>query len=554
MSDLSKQITEELRLKIDSYQPELEIRNTGQVIDAGDGIARVSGLADVRSQELIEFDNGVLGIAFNLEADSVGIIILGDYGGITEGMTVRTTGRIASVPVGNGLIGRVVNALGEPIDGKGRIGYDHFRPIERIAPGVVARQDVDTPVQTGIIAIDSMIPIGRGQRELIIGDRQTGKTAIAIDTIINQKGKNLLCIYVAIGQKKAAVARTMSILERYGAMDHTVVVVAAADESAALQYIAPYSGVAIGEEFMETGRDALVVFDDLSKHAWAYRQVSLLLRRPPGREAYPGDVFYLHSRLLERAARLADKYVIVSKNFWAPIAKEKDAIDGKVYDGPRSNHDAEQARQKLENADTFKVVRVQGSGGSLTALPIIETLLGDVSAYVPTNVISITDGQIYLESSLFNAGIRPGINVGISVSRVGGSAQTKAIRQVAGRLRLDMASYRELAAFAQFGSDLDRTTQALLNRGQHQQEILKQPQYEPFSLANEVILLYAGSMGFSDQIAIDRMRSWKIDLLRFMEMTYPEIVEDISAKKQISKETEVKLRQALHTFNAGWLE
>ncbi len=315
MSDLTKQITEELRLKIDAYQPGLEVRDTGSVLEAGDGIARVSGLANVRSQELVEFANGVQGIAFNLEQESIGVIIMGDYDDITEGMSVRTTGRIASVPVGNGLIGRVVNALGEPIDGKGNIPHDHYRPIERIAPGVVARQDVDTPVQTGIIAIDGMMAIGRGQRELIIGDRQTGKTAIAIDTIINQKGKNLICIYVAIGQKKAAVARTIALLERFGAMDHTIVVVAAADESAALQYIAPYSGVAIGEEFMESGRDALVVFDDLSKHAWAYRQVSLLLRRPPGREAYPGDVFYLHSRLLERAARLADQYVIVSKNF-----------------------------------------------------------------------------------------------------------------------------------------------------------------------------------------------------------------------------------------------
>jgi F-type H+/Na+-transporting ATPase subunit alpha len=482
----------------------------------------------------------------------VGVIVMGDYSKVSQGMSVRATGRIASVPVGDGLIGRVVNALGEPIDGKGAIPFKHYRPVERIAPGVIARQDVDAPVQTGIIAIDSMIPIGRGQRELIIGDRQTGKTAIAIDTIINQKGKNLLCIYVAIGQKKAAVARTLGILERNGAMEHTVVVMAAADESAALQYIAPYAGTAIGEEFMETGRDALVVFDDLSKHAWAYRQVSLLLRRPPGREAYPGDVFYLHSRLLERSARMANQYVIVSKNFWAPVAGKTDALDGKVYDGPRSFHDADQSRQQLENPDTYKVVKVQGSGGSLTALPIIETLLGDVSAYVPTNVISITDGQIYLESNLFNAGIRPAINVGISVSRVGGSAQTKAMRQVAGRLRMDMASYRELAAFAQFGSDLDKTTQSLLNRGQHQQEILKQPQYEPYSLASQVLLLFAGANGFADGIAVEKMRTWKAEMLRFMEMTYPEIVEDITAKQQITPETQAKLREALGTFNAGW--
>ncbi|MFM8426961.1 MAG: F0F1 ATP synthase subunit alpha, partial [Chloroflexota bacterium] len=350
----------------------------------------------------------------------------------------------ASVPVGDAMIGRVVNALGEPIDGKGPIATTGFRPIERIAPGVVERQDVDTPVQTGIKSIDSMIPIGRGQRELIIGDRQTGKTAVAIDAIINQKGKGMVCIYVAIGQKKAAIARTLGILEKYGAMEHTIIVVASADESAALQYIAPYAGTAIGEEFMETGRDALIIYDDLSKHAWAYRQVSLLLRRPPGREAYPGDVFYLHSRLLERSARLANQFVVTKKDFSADLADVKDGVDGKVYSGPLSKHEAEEAAKAM--GDGFKAVKVKGTGGSLTSLPIIETLLGDVSAYIPTNVISITDGQIYLESNLFNAGIRPAVNVGISVSRVGGDAQTKAMKQVAGRLRLDMAAYRELAA------------------------------------------------------------------------------------------------------------
>src|SRR5512132_1602277 len=420
MTDLIKQITGDLQKQIEGFEPELSISDIGTVNEAVDGIARVHGLDNVRAQELVQFANGVMGTAFNLEKDSVGVIIMGDYAGITEGMSVRATGRIASVPVGDAMIGRVVNALGEPVDAKGPIATTGFRPIERIAPGVIQRQDVDTPVQTGIKSIDAMIPVGRGQRELLIGDRQTGKTAIAIDTIINQKGKDLVCIYVAIGQKKAAVARTVGILERNGAMDHTIVVVAAADESAALQFIAPYSGCAIGEEFMETGRDALIIYDDLSKHAWAYRQVSLLLRRPPGREAYPGDVFYLHSRLLERAARLANNR----------------------------------------------------GGGSLTALPIIETLLGDISAYVPTNVISITDGQIYLETNLFNAGIRPAVNVGLSVSRVGGSAQIKAMRQVAGTLKLELAQYRELAAFAQFGSDLDKATQAQLNRGKRLVEIL----------------------------------------------------------------------------------
>ncbi len=437
-------------------------------------------------------------------------------------MEVRSTGRIASVPVGDGLVGRVVNALGEPIDGKGPIKFQQYRPIERIAPGVVARKDVDTPVQTGFKAIDSMIPIGRGQRELIIGDRQTGKTAMAIDTIINQKGKDLFCIYVAIGQKKAAVARTVAILERFGAMEYTIVVVAAADEPAALQYIAPYAGCAMGEEFMETGRDALVIYDDLSKHAWAYRQVSLLLRRPPGREAYPGDIFYLHSRLLERAARLADQFVIVTKDFDGDLAERVGWQWMARSTAARWRmHDAEQALKAMENPDDYKVVKVRGSGGSLTALPIIETLLGDVSAYVPTNVISITDGQIYLENNLFYAGIRPAVNVGLSVSRVGGDAQTKAMKQVAGRLRLDMAAFRELAAFAQFGSDLDKSTQAQLNRGQHLQEILKQPQYEPMSLENQVMVIFAGTKGFADKVPLERMRAWEQALLRFMETSLP---------------------------------
>ncbi len=552
MTDLIKQITGDLQKQIEGFEPELSISDIGTVIEAGDGIARVHGLANVKAQELVQFANGVMGTAFNLEKDSVGVIVMGDYTGIIEGMIVRATGRIASVPVGDGIIGRVVNALGEPIDGKGPIATTGFRPIERIAPGVVQRQDVDTPVQTGIKSIDAMIPVGRGQRELIIGDRQTGKTAIAIDTIINQKDKDLTCIYVAIGQKKAAIARTVGILERAGAMEHTIIVVAAADESAALQYIAPYSGCAIGEEFLETGRDALIIYDDLSKHAWAYRQVSLLLRRPPGREAYPGDVFYLHSRLLERAARLANKYVIVRKDFSGPFASDKDGVDGKVYTGPIAKDEAEEARQQMRNADDYKLVKVRGTGGSLTALPIIETLLGDVSAYVPTNVISITDGQIYLETNLFNAGIRPAVNVGISVSRVGGDAQTKAMKQVAGRLRLDMAAYRELAAFALMASDLDKATQQQLGRGQRMQEILKQPQYDPMSLTHQVIVLFAGTNGYADSVPLANMPHWQTDLIKFMESSHPEIGRDILEKKMITDSTRANLSKALNAFLHSW--
>jgi len=552
MSDLITQITGDLQKQIEGFNPELGISDIGVVLEAGDGIARVKGLANVKAQELVQFSNGVMGTAFNLEKDSVGVIVMGAYDGIVEGMTVRGTNRIASVPVGDALIGRVVNALGEPIDGKGPIATTGFRPVERIAPGVVYRQDVDTPVQTGIKSIDAMIPVGRGQRELIIGDRQTGKTAIAIDTIINQNGKDLICIYVAIGQKKAAVARTLGILEKAGAMDHTIIVVAAADESAALQYIAPYSGTSIGEEFMESGRDALIIYDDLSKHAWAYRQVSLLLRRPPGREAYPGDVFYLHSRLLERSARLANKYVIVKKDFKDAMASEKDGVDGKVYTGPISKDEAEEARKHMSDVDNHKIIKVAGTGGSLTSLPIIETLLGDISAYIPTNVISITDGQIFLESNLFNAGIRPAVNVGVSVSRVGGDAQTKAMKQVAGRLRLDMAAYRELAAFALMASDLDKSTQQQLGRGQRMQEILKQPQYEPTELENQVMVLFAGTNGFADGVALDKMAQWQAELIRFMASSYPEVGKDIIAKKAITDDNRTALVKALEAFRAGW--
>jgi F-type H+-transporting ATPase subunit alpha len=552
MSDLINQITADLQKQIEAFQPELEVRDIGTVLEAGDGIARAVGLSDVRSQELVQFENGEMGIAFNLEEDAVGIIIMGNYGGIREGMTVRSTGRIASVPVGDGMIGRVVNAIGLAIDGKGPIKIDRYRPIERIAPGVVARQDVDTPMQTGIKAIDSMIPIGRGQRELIIGDRQTGKTAIAIDAIINQKGKDVVCIYVAIGQKKSAVARTVATLEQHGAMDHTIVVVASAEEPAALQYIAPYAGCAMGEEFLETGRHALIVYDDLSKHAWAYRQVSLLLRRPPGREAYPGDLFYLHSRLLERAARVADHFVIVSKDFAGDEVEASDAVDGVVYDGPLSKHEAETALKAMDNAADYKLAMVTGTGGSLTALPIIETLLGDVSAYVPTNVISITDGQIYLENNLFYAGIRPAINVGISVSRVGGDAQTKAMKQVAGHLRLDMAAFRELAAFAQFGSDLDKATQGRLERGRRLQEILKQAQYQPVSLADQVIVIFATTQGFSDDVVLERMLEWETSMIRNMTTAYPEISKGIAEKGRITDEIESELRSALEAFQASW--
>jgi F-type H+-transporting ATPase subunit alpha len=494
-----------------------------------------------------------MGIAFNLERDSVGVLIMGEYAEIEEDMLVTSTGRIVSVPVGEAMIGRVVNALGEPIDGRGHIQSEGYRPVERIASGIVERKDVDTPVQTGIKAIDAMIPIGRGQRELIIGDRQTGKTALAIDTIINQVGKDLICIYVAVGQKRAGVARTVATLEKHGAMENTIVVVAAADEPAALQYIAPYAGCAIGEFFADQGMDALVVYDDLTKHAWAYRQVSLLLRRPPGREAYPGDVFYLHSRLLERAVRHADDFVIVSEGHEGQVSPD-DAVDNKVYTGPLAKDSAKEALEAMDDSSKYKVMKVTGSGGSLTALPIIETQLGDVSAYIPTNVISITDGQIFLETDLFNAGIRPAINAGISVSRVGGDAQTKAIKQVAGRLRLDMAAYREVAAFAQFGSDLDKATQAQLARGQRMQEILKQPQYRPYELEQEVVVLFAATRGYADDIPVDQIVEWEHALLRSMEASHPEILKDIAKQKVITEETETEIRQAIETFNRSWSE
>jgi F-type H+-transporting ATPase subunit alpha len=500
MADISTDIFKSILDQVEQYAPTIESVEVGHVLEVGDGIARVAGMDNIRFSELVRFDNGTAGIAFNLEKDNVGIIIMGEYDTIQEGDEVRPLGRIASVPVGMGMVGRVVDSLGVPIDGKGAIASTEFYNIERIAPGVIERKNVGRPVQTGLISIDAMTPIGRGQRQLIIGDRQTGKTAIAIDTILNQKGKDLYCIYVAIGKRRGEVARLVALLEEYGAMEYTTVVMASASDPAAMNYIAPYTGCAIGEWFMENGKDALVVYDDLSKHAWAYRQVSLLMRRPPGREAYPGDVFYLHSRLLERAAQLSE------------------------------------AR----------------GGGSLTALPIIETLLGDVSAYVPTNVISITDGQIYLEPELFYAGTRPAINVGISVSRVGGDAQTKAMKKVAGGLRLDLAQFRSLAAFAQFGSNLDKSTQQQLDRGMRLTEMLKQLQYQPLSLADQVALIYAGTRGYLDNVPVDRVKEWQSAFLRSFNTQFASTANGINESNALSDELEAGLKEALTTFNASW--
>jgi len=501
MTTRGQDITSVIKQQIKQFGMAVTMVDVGTVIGIGDGIARIHGLAGAKYNELLQFPNETMGIALNLEEDNVSAVILGGYGEIKEGDEVRCTGRIAEVPVGESLIGRVVDSLGRPVDGKGAIKTDKTRPIERVAPNVAVRKSVDTPVQTGIKAIDSMIPLGRGQRELIIGDRSTGKTAIALDTIINQKGGDLTCIYVAIGQKVSKVARVVATLESYGAMEHTIVVVANASDSAALQYLAPYAGCAMGEEFMEQGKDVLVIYDDLSKHAWAYRQLSLLLRRPPGREAYPGDVFYLHSRLLERAAKYAPEY----------------------------------------------------GGGSLTALPIIETQAGDMSAYIPTNVISITDGQMYLETDLFNAGIRPALNVGLSVSRVGSKAQTKAMKQVAGKLRLELAQYRELAAFAQFGTaELDKATRAQLDRGQRIAEVLKQVQYVPVSIEKQVLILYAVINGYIDDIAVDKVAAFETDFHNFMEANHPEIGKAIAQKKEISPETEEALKVAIEEFKRGF--
>ena len=501
MATRGQDIVSLIKRQIEEFEGDLTLVDVGTVVQVGDGVASIQGLQGVRSNELLDFGSDVLGLALNLESDLVGAAILGDPNVVKEGDRVRSTGRIIEVPVGDALIGRVVNPVGNPLDGKGPVNTTATRPVEKVAPNVVSRQSVDTPVQTGIKAVDAMIPIGRGQRELIIGDRSTGKTAIALDSIINQKGGDLICVYVAIGQKQGKVAQVVNILEENGAMEHTIVVTAGAADSAPMQYIAPYAGCSMAEEFMAQGKDVLIVYDDLTKHAWAYRQMSLLLRRPAGREAYPGDIFYLHSRLLERSARL-------------------DEASG---------------------------------GGSITALPIIETQAGDVSAYIPTNVISITDGQIYLETELFNAGIRPAVNVGLSVSRVGGAAQTRAIRRVAGRLRLDLAQYRELATFAQFGTaDLDAATRAQLARGQLATEMLKQPHSNPLSLEHEVIILFAVNEGLIEDIPLERCADFQDQLLRHMSSTHPQIGQDIATAKDITPEIESALTQAINDFKGGF--
>ena len=547
-----RNITDDLFDRIDKFNPDYGVKDIGIVREVGEGIARVSGLHSIGSQELVEFENGAIGIALSLEEENIGVIVLGDYFTIKEGSIVKKSGRIASIPVGKGLLGRVINPLGEPIDGKGPIQYSSYRPIEHSAPGINQRSDVDTSLQTGIKAIDAMIPIGRGQRELIIGDRQTGKTAIAVDTIINQRNKGVYCIYVAIGQKKSAVAQIIAKLEEMDAMSYTIIIVAGADDNASMQYIAPYAGCAISEDFMENGDDALVVYDDLTKHAWAYRQISLLLRRPPGREAYPGDLFYLHSRLLERSAKLDQKYVIVPNSVNSDRATLDDSMNKVVYKGPLALKDAKDALIQIPEKEGLKILPLAGSGGSSTALPIIETLLGDVSAYVPTNVISITDGQIYLESGLFNAGFRPAINVGISVSRVGGSAQTKAMKKVAGGLRLDMAAFHETASFAQFGSDLDKSTKKLLERGEILQEILKQPQYTPYSIGDEYIILYAGTNGYLDGVPLTRVVEWESEFMRFMHTSYASITKEIDENGDITSELETELQCALDQFALIW--
>ena len=491
-----EEISSVIKEQIKNYSTKLEVSDVGTVIQVADGIARIHGLEKAMQGELLEFPGEVYGMVLNLEEDNVGAVLLGDSKSISEGDTVKTTGRVVEVPVGDAMLGRVVNALGQPIDGKGPIETTKFRQIERVASGVIARKSVNTPLQTGIKAIDSMVPIGRGQRELIIGDRQTGKTAIAIDTIINQKGQNVKCIYVAIGQKQSTVASIVGTLEEYGAMDYTTIVAATASELAPLQYIAPYSGCAIGEEWMESGQDVLIVYDDLSKHAAAYRTLSLLLKRPPGREAFPSDVFYLHSRLLERAARLSDAL----------------------------------------------------GGGSLTALPIIETQAGDVSAYIPTNVISITDGQIYLESEMFNSGFRPAVNAGLSVSRVGGSAQIKAMKKIAGPIRIDLAQYKELAAFAQFGSDLDADTKEKLAQGERIREVLKQPQYKPMPVEYQVIIIYAATKKYLLDIEVDSIRQFEKELFDFIDTKYSEVPKAIREEKQMSEETEATLIKAIEEF------
>ncbi|CAN5925363.1 F0F1 ATP synthase subunit alpha [soil metagenome] len=541
----AEEISQIIKKQIQSYEKAALTTETGTVLSVGDGIARIYGLEGAMAGELIEFPGGVMGLVLNLESDNVGAVLFGESTGIKEGATVKRTNRIMEVPVGEAAIGRVVNALGMPIDGKGPIESPHKRRVEIKAPGILARQPVKEPLQTGIKAIDAMVPIGRGQRELIIGDRQTGKTAVAIATIINQKGLGVYCFYVAIGQKQSTVAAVVDKLTQNGAMEYTTIVVSGASESAPLQFIAPYTGVTMAEYFRDTGRHALCVYDDLSKQAVAYRQLSLLLRRPPGREAYPGDVFYIHSRLLERAAKMADRLVVVAKGTtW------DNRGDATVHVGEQG-HDSS-AEELKAKGDGYEVVKDPLSGGSLTALPIVETQAGDVSAYIPTNVISITDGQIFLEGDLFYSGVRPAINVGISVSRVGGSAQIKAMKGVSGSLKLDLAQYREKAAFSQFASDLDQVTRNMLERGARLVEILKQGQYVPQPVEKQVIIIYAGTKGYLDGIEVSKLGAYERELYAFIESKHPAIFETIRTKKALDKDTEETLKNALKDFGKGF--
>jgi len=558
----ANEIVSVLTEEIGRYRDKIEPKEVGEVLEVGDGIARVYGLSNVMAGEMLEFPRvGVNGLAFNLEENSVGVIILGEYQEISEGDEVRSTGALLQVPVGDALIGRVVDPLGNPRDGKGPIPQSRTRPVESVAPGVAGRQPVDVPLQTGIKAIDAMTPIGRGQRELLIGDRKTGKTIIALDTIINQRDSGVICVYVAIGQKESSVAKNVEILREHGAMDYTIVLTASSADPAPLQYIAPYAGCAMAEYFMyEQGRDTLCVYDDLSKQAAAYRQLSLLMRRPPGREAYPGDIFYAHSRLLERSAKLAERYVIVPADAdekkvsddWGVNnekgERRKEGEKGHVYFGPVDKEHAQ--KHDLPKFPGHKLVKVPSSGGSLTALPIIETLEGEVAAYIPTNVISITDGQIYLQPDLFNAGVRPAIDVGISVSRVGGKAQIPAMKQVAGGLRLDLASFRELEAFAQLGTELDKATQSQLDRGYRMVEILKQPQFKPMNVVDQVMIIYAGTKGFLDKVAIKDVRAWEERFLRFMRERHPEVGNALKKERKLTKEIEQQLGAAITNFSA----
>jgi F-type H+-transporting ATPase subunit alpha len=548
-----------LERELESYNREIEEVGVGTVLQVGDGIARIYGLQDCMVSELLEFadekgnpitdeNNAVIrAIALNLEEDNVGAIILGPDVDIFEGTTVRRTGKIIEVPVGEAMLGRVVSAVGDPLDGKGPIITDKTAYIEARAPGVVDRQPVKEPLQTGLKAIDALVPIGRGQRELIIGDRGIGKTAIALDTIINQKGGDVVCIYVAVGQKATTVNSVRLALEEHGAMDYTIIVSATASEPAPMQYIAPYTGCTLGEYFRDQGKHALVIYDDLSKHAVAYRQVSLLLRRPPGREAYPGDVFYLHSRLLERAAKVREDYILVPKTADGATMQ---GVDGKLYEGSEGQKHARETLAQLPNAADLEVRKVPGTGGSLTALPIIETLASDVSAYIPTNVISITDGQIFLEPDLFYSGVRPAINAGISVSRVGRSAQVNAMKKVAGRMRLDLAQYREVQAFSQFASDLDKATRDQLERGSRLVELLKQPQFKPMPVDQQVVIIFAGYNGYLDDIPVNQVRKFEEEFHPFMAENYPDIMEKISRTKDVDDDTEAALRKAIDAFKA----